>query len=136
MKRLLFTTLFLVSVFAAYAAEPQAEIQFDQTVHDFGSFSDKNAVVSCVFTFKNTGNAPLVINKAIASCGCTVPTYTEEPVQPGKIGEIKVTYNGTGRYPGTFRKIITVMTNAKTRLVRLCIKGDMTDSTVKTGKTE
>ena len=77
-------------------------------------------------TFTNIGDAPLVIHQAVASCGCTVPEYTKEPIMPGKKGTIKVTYNGTGKYPGHFKKSITLRTNAKTEMVRLYIEGDMT----------
>ena len=65
-------------------------------------------------------------HQAVASCGCTVPEYTKEPIMPGKKGTIKVTYNGTGKYPGHFKKSITLRTNAKTEMVRLYIEGDMT----------
>lgn len=128
MKRtLLLLAALLFSLSFAFAEEPQPEISFDKTVHNFGTFSEKNPVQTCTFTFKNTGKAPLIILQAIASCGCTVPEYTEQPVAPGKTGTIKITYDGTGRYPGHFKKIITVNSNAKQRLVRLCIEGDMTE---------
>jgi hypothetical protein len=81
--------------------------------------------VKCTFTFTNTGDKPLVINQAVASCGCTVPTYTKTPVQPGESGTINVTYNGTGKFPGHFRKTITIRSNAKTEMVRLTIEGNM-----------
>ncbi|MBO4593079.1 MAG: DUF1573 domain-containing protein [Bacteroidaceae bacterium] len=105
--------------------EPQAEIKFDKLSYDFGQFSEDKAVVSCVFTFTNVGDAPLVISQCVASCGCTVPVYTEKPVEPGKTGQIKVTYNGRGRVTGPFKKIITVMSNAKSKMVRLSIQGEM-----------
>ena len=107
-------------------AQGQAEIKFDKTTHNFGSFSEKEPVVSCTFTFTNVGDTPLVIHQAMASCGCTVPTYTQEPVLPGKTGTIKVTYNGTGRLPGHFKKSVSLRTNAKTEMMRLFIEGDMT----------
>ena len=113
----------LLSVISTYA---QAEIKFDKTTHDFGTFSENSPVVSCTFTFSNVGNAPLVIHQAVASCGCTVPDYTKEPILPGQKGTIKVTYNGTGKYPGHFKKSITLRTNAKTEMLRIYIEGDMT----------
>ena len=112
-------------------ASAQAEIKFDKVSHNFGSFSESNPIVSCLFKFKNTGKAPLVINQAIASCGCTVPTFTEKPIAPGDSGVVKVTYNGQGRYPGRFKKVVTVMSNAKSRLVRLYIEGNMTENAKK-----
>lgn len=127
MKRVLTATLMVMLMFGvALADEPQAEIVFDKSVHNFGTFTEDNPVQTCTFTFKNTGKAPLVIIQAIATCGCTVPTYTDKPVPPGGTGIIEVTYNGKGRYPGHFKKVITVNTNAKQRLVRLAIEGEMT----------
>lgn len=108
------------------SAQNVADVKFDKTTHDFGTFSENNPVVACTFTFTNIGDAPLVIHQAVASCGCTVPEYTKEPVMPGKKGTIKITYNGTGKYPGHFKKSITLRTNAKTELVRLYVEGDMT----------
>lgn len=103
----------------------QAQIKFDKTAHDFGKFSEEDPIVKCTFTFTNTGDKPLVINQAVASCGCTVPTYTKTPVLPGEQGTINVTYNGTGKFPGHFRKTITIRSNAKTEMVRLTIEGNM-----------
>ena len=107
-------------------AEDKAELTFEKTTHDFGTFSENDPVVTCVFTFKNTGKSPLVIHQAVASCGCTVPEYTKEPIKPGEGGKITVTYNGAGRFPGRFRKTISVHSNADNELVRLYIKGEMT----------
>lgn len=117
----------LFAILPAVAEEPQAEIKFDKIVHDFGKFSEENSIVSCTFSFTNTGNAPLIINQCVASCGCTIPTYSDKPIEPGKTGSIKVTYNGKGRVAGQFKKIITVMTNAKNKMTRLCIQGEMTE---------
>ena len=116
----------MLGIGISYASAQTADIKFDKTTHDFGTFSENNPVVSCVFTFTNIGDAPLVIHQAVASCGCTVPDYTKEPILPGKTGTIKVTYNGTGKYPGHFKKSITLRTNAKTEMLRLYIEGNMT----------
>lgn len=128
MKRILFLLVILVMETGFMTAQGQADIKFDQTTHDFGTFSEKDPIVTCVFTFTNIGDAPLVIHQAVASCGCTVPQYTKEPVLPGKQGTIKVTYNGRGRYPGHFRKSITLRSNARKEMMRLYIEGDMTAS--------
>ncbi len=106
----------------------EASIVFDKTTQDLGTFSEDDPIVKCTFTFTNEGNAPLVIHQAIASCGCTVPTYTRMPVKPGEKGKMEVTYNGSGKYPGRFKKSITVRTNAKEPMVKLYITGVMTAS--------
>ena len=121
---LLFT---LCTTFAA-AQQKQAEIKFDKVSYDFGTFSENNAVQQCVFTFTNIGNAPLVVNQAVASCGCAVPSYTKAPIAPGKKGQIKVTYNGKGKFPGHFKKTITIRTNGVTEMTRLYIEGVMEEA--------
>ena len=128
MKKVLLLTMMLICGMTSAMAQKPAEIKFEKIVHDFGTFSEKNPVVSCSFAFQNVGEEPLVINQAIASCGCTVPEYTKTPVKPGEKGEIKVTYNGTGKFPGHFKKSITVRTNGAVEMTRLYIEGDMEEA--------
>ena len=129
MKRILIVAfLFIAFAGLASAQEKQAKIDFDKITHDFGTFSESNPTQECVFTFTNKGDAPLVINQALASCGCTVPAYTKEPIAPGKKGEIKVTYNGRGKFPGHFKKSITVRCSGKPEMVRLYIEGVMEEA--------
>ena len=122
MKKIFIMTLLLICGMTSAMAQ---EIKFDKLTHNFGTFSEKDPVVSCVFTFTNVGDAPLVINQAVASCGCTVPEYTKTPIKPGEKGEIMVTYNGAGKFPGHFKKSITVRTNGKVEMTRLYIEGTM-----------
>lgn len=128
MKKIIMMTLMLVCGMTAVMAQKPAQIKFDKTVHNFGTFSEKEPKVTCTFTYTNIGETPLVINQAVASCGCTVPEYTKTPVQPGEKGEIKVTYNGTGKFPGHFKKSITVRTNGAVEMTRLYIEGDMVEA--------
>lgn len=124
-KILILIMMFVVAFNIASAQQPVAQISFDKVVHDFGTFNEDDGAQKCEFTFTNTGDAPLVINQAVASCGCTVPSYTKTPIQPGEQGEIKVTYNGKGKFPGHFKKTITIRSNAETEMVRLYIEGNM-----------
>ena len=124
MKKI-FLLLMMLASLVAYAQQEQPEIKFDKTVHNFGTFSEKTPVQTAVFAFTNIGKAPLIINQAIASCGCTIPSYTKEPIMPGEKGTVKVTYNGKGKVPGHFKKSITMRTNGKVEMVRLYIEGDM-----------
>lgn len=117
----------MVCLSLAVMAQKDAQIKFDKITHNFGTFSEKNPVQECVFTFTNVGEKPLVINQAVASCGCTIPKYTKQPVMPGQKGEIKVTYNGAGKFAGHFKKTITVRTNGAVEVTRLYVEGDMTE---------
>lgn len=124
MKKLILTTILSIFAMVTFAAG-EAEIKFEKTSHDFGTFSESSPKVTCVFKFTNTGDKLLVIHQAIASCGCTVPQYPKEPIKPGEGGEIIVTYDGAGKFPGHFKKSITLRTNAKQEIVRLYVEGDM-----------
>lgn len=117
----------LVMGFTTATAQKPAQIKFDKTIHNFGSFSEAAPKVTCIFEYTNIGEQPLVINQAVASCGCTVPEYTKAPVKPGEKGQIKVTYNGEGKFPGHFKKSITIRTNGAIEMTRLYIEGDMTE---------
>lgn len=127
-KVLLLAFILLANISIAMAQRSVAEIKFDTTVYNFGSFSEDDPIQKCSFTFTNVGTAPLVINQAVGSCGCTIPTYTKKPIKPGEKGEIQVTYKGRGLYPGHFKKTITVRTNGDPSMVRLYIEGTMTES--------
>lgn len=105
----------------------QAKISFDKLTYNFGTFSENTPVQKCTFTFTNDGDKPLIINQAVASCGCTVPQYTKTPVKPGEKGTITITYNGKGKFPGHFKKTITVRTNGVPEMTRLYIEGVMTE---------
>ena len=125
MKRIILALTMLVAM-VTYASA-QAEIKFEKVVHDFGTFEETSPVQKATFTFTNVGNKPLVINQAIASCGCTVPSYTKQPIAPGQKGQISVTYNGRGMFPGHFKKSITIRTNGNVEMSRIYIEGVMNE---------
>ena len=126
MKKAIFISLLSLFCFCSFAiGAGEAEIKFEKTSHNFGTFPESSPKVTCSFKFTNTGDNLLVIHQAIASCGCTVPQYPKEPIKPGESGEIVVTYNGAGKFPGHFRKSITLRTNAKQEIVRFYVEGDM-----------
>lgn len=124
MKQFLSSLFLAIGTLAASAAEPAVE--FPELVHDFGTIAEDAGAVSHEFTFTNTGDAPLMIVNASASCGCTRPDFPKKPVKAGKSDRIKVTYLPAGR-PGEFNKTVTVKTNAKkAKKVTLRIKGFVT----------
>lgn len=101
------TLLLLIATGSALAGPT---ITFPTKTHDFGTINEEDGTASYNFVFYNKGDAPLIILKAVASCGCTTPLFTKEPIAPGTSSTIKVTYNTLGR-PSTFHKTITVYTN-------------------------
>ncbi|GAB2778458.1 DUF1573 domain-containing protein [Salinimicrobium soli] len=92
---------------------------FEETEYDFGTI-EQGTPQEHTFTFTNTGKAPLVITNASSSCGCTVPTYTKEPVAPGETGELLVKFNGSGQNQVT--KTVNITANTETGKEQLKIK--------------
>lgn len=96
-------------------------IAYVETEYDFGTVTE-GEVVDHVFKFTNTGDAPVILSQVSASCGCTTPDYTKEPVLPGQEGEIKVSFNSLGQV-GVQQKIVSIMSNADNRITTVQIKG-------------
>lgn len=122
MKKIFSTLCMALTAVAMMAQQPV--ITFEKTEHDFGKIHEENGRVSVVFEFKNEGMAPLVLSNVRASCGCTTPTWTKEPVEPGQTGSITVTYNPNGR-PGRFQKTVTITSNATEATKKVYIKGEV-----------
>lgn len=101
------------------------QIQFEKTVHDFGAIVEEKGSVTYEFKFTNTGNAPLVINNVVASCGCTTPGWSGQPIAPGKSGFVKAEFNPINR-PGSFSKTLQVESNStQNPVLTLYIKGNV-----------
>lgn len=123
---LLMAVLFcLPLVNQAQRATTKSRITFEKTQHDYGTFKEELGVQTYSFNFKNDGTEPLIINNVQASCGCTTPEWTRQPVAPGGKGLIKVSYDPRNR-PGVFSKTISVSTNAENPNVVLTIMGNVT----------
>jgi len=95
---------------------------FAEMDHDFGTFRESDGNIMHDFSFTNTGKTPLIINGVKASCGCTTPEWTREPLLPGKTGTIRVSFNPKGR-PGSFNKTIQVTSNAEVPSMTLTVRG-------------
>lgn len=124
MKQIIFIFMAILLATGMASAQKKAVISADETSHDFGQIKEADGKVSTTFVIKNIGEAPLVITRVIASCGCTTPEWTKEPIAPGQTGNIKITYDPKGR-PGPFSKTISVYSNGKTGSFILTIRGEV-----------
>lgn len=98
---------------------------WDKIEHDFGAIP-QGKPVTAVFKVKNKSKSPLIFTSVSASCGCTTPSYTKEPIAPGKTGEITATFNAMA--PGEFTKQVAVVTNLSTEQVLLRLKGKVEEA--------
>jgi hypothetical protein len=88
---------------------PLPTMDFQKTEHDFGTINE-GQVVEYTYAFKNTGSAPLIIQNAQGSCGCTVPDWTKEPIPAGGTGFVKAKFDSNGK-PNIQNKTVTVTAN-------------------------
>lgn len=84
-------------------------LKFDKEIYDFGKIKDGDKV-SYSYSFTNTGKSPLIITDAVASCGCTIPSWPKKPINPGQKEAIKVIFNSAGK-SGLIDKQITITAN-------------------------
>ncbi|WP_296312191.1 DUF1573 domain-containing protein [Winogradskyella sp. UBA3174] len=134
MKRTFNIAILLVLALSFFNAAPTefdkydskvAIIKFKTEIINYGTIA-QNSDGTRIFTFTNTGEAPLLITKVITSCGCTVPSYSKAPIQPGATGELEIKYNT--KKLGAFTKTITVTSNAEGGHKILKIKGNIVAS--------
>ena len=107
----------------ALKAQDSPGLSFEFEEFDFGTLNEGDDA-SVDFVFKNTGSEKLILTDVRASCGCTTPFWSKEPVMPGETGRITAKYATQGR-PGNFNKAITVTSNAGEETKRLFIKGNV-----------
>jgi hypothetical protein len=88
---------------------PLPVFEFETMDHDFGTINEGD-VVDFTYKFKNTGDAPLIIQEAQGSCGCTVPNWPKDPIAPGATGEITAKFNSKGKQD-LQNKTVTVTAN-------------------------
>ena len=96
---------------------------FEQEEHNFGQIRDGD-IVSHTFRFTNTGEAPLIISKATAACGCTVPQWPRQPIPVGGSGEIKVQFDSSNK-PGMQNKVVTITANTESKVKKLLIRAQV-----------
>jgi len=118
-KAILFAVAFVAFATVSFA---QGVLKFKSEKHDFGKV-DQGKPATHSFEFVNTGNQPVVISNAQASCGCTTPDWTKDPILPGKTGFVKATYNAAA--VGPFNKSVTVVSNAETPSLVLTLSGEV-----------
>lgn len=123
MKKILFLLIAVVMAAFAVEAKSKAEIKFDAVSHDFGTIRAAGGKVTATYKFTNTGDKPLVVvSVSNGGCGCTVPSYPKMPIEPGKTGEISITFDPRGR-SGEFERVVKVRTNAGSARQKLIFSG-------------
>ncbi len=130
-KAVLFLSAFIfsLSLFAQTATTPAAAqktaadaVKFTEMTYDFGKIK-QGVPVNHDFNFTNISSGPIVIESAIASCGCTTPVKPEGAVPKGKDSKINAGFNAAN--PGPFNKTITVKVAGIDAPIQLRITGEV-----------
>ena len=122
MKKILI--ILLLSSVALYG---KSGIKFNTLEHNFGSIS-QDSVVTARFTFRNTGNSVLVIERVRTSCGCTSVLLSSRKLNPGEQGTLEIAFDSMG-YSGRVTRSITVYTNdPSNKEVRLKIRANVLET--------
>jgi hypothetical protein len=112
--------LTLVFLFTAYFAGAQNTegqtpaqsspdvLKFKELEHDFLKIPQGKPVFH-FFEIENTGKETIKLDNVQASCGCTTPEWSHDPIEPGATAKIKIGYNAAAE--GAFEKYITVTYN-------------------------
>jgi hypothetical protein len=98
-----------------------AKMNFEETIYDFGEV-DEGAVVKHVFEFTNTGKVPLVINNAHSTCGCTIPHWPKEAVDPGQSAKISVEFDTKAKSDFQEKPVI-ITANTYPNTTKVYLKG-------------
>lgn len=122
MRQLVIVTSILFAFVISVNAQSGPKFNFEESEFDFGTIKEESGFAEHKFVFTNTGAAPMVIQGVRASCGCTTPAWSKEPIAPGEKGFVTARYNPKNR-PGPFRKSLTVTSNADPSRTVLYIKG-------------
>jgi len=125
MKKLSFVLVMCLASMTLKSQYSITALKFSETQHDFGVFREEAGRQTYNFIVTNAGNQPLVIQKVTASCGCTTPEWTRQPIPPGGQGKVTAIYDPANR-PGFFDNTLTVYTNTKPASTTLTIKGEVT----------
>jgi len=124
MKKYLSLIPLLVFCAVLNAQYAQTKMKVSETEHDFGKFKEEAGRQTFDFIVTNTGTDPLVIQNVVASCGCTTPEWTKQPIPAGGSGKVTAIYDPKDR-PGIFNKTLSVYSNSKPEVVVLVIKGEV-----------
>jgi hypothetical protein len=132
MKKMLSIAVLLLTTLIVQAQNnnPNGPVfKFMEETHDFGNIKE-GPQAQVDFNFINGGKEPLIIQNCSASCGCTTPNWTKDPIMPGQKGKITVKYDTKGRV-GSFNKTVYIASNARGDKERyeIYIKGNVISET-------
>ena len=132
MQKIIFYTLLNLSlVFYGCSENKPLEVGQKTTMEIDSVFNAgtvvKGEIIHATFKVRNTGDYPLVFGEVRASCGCTVPSKPQKPIQPGETSQITAEVNTANLTSKQIIKSVTTMSNTKPNIHLLEIKAKIDD---------
>jgi hypothetical protein len=137
MKRTLGVLILMVVFVSSYGQEavddnaPGPRVVFVEDAFNFGDIQQGDKVEH-TFEFENAGDEPLILSNVLTTCGCTASDWPREPILPGELASLKVTFNSAGKI-GVQNKIITIVSNAVNSRERIRITTNVLPKTDQEG---
>jgi len=123
MKQVMIAFILCLASVASFAqVKPDEVVKFKEVKYDFGKIK-QGVPVNHEFVFTNMGTHPVIIENAMASCGCTTPSWPQQPILKGKSANIKAGFNAAA--VGPFDKTITVKVRGFDMPLTLRIVGEV-----------
>ena len=99
-------------------------LEFEETSHDFGLMVQGERL-PYKFKCTNTGGADAIISDVTSTCGCTIPSWTKQPIKPGEKGEVEVILNTGGKPAGFISKTVNVLANTEPNTIKLEVSAEI-----------
>ena len=123
-RRILLSVMSLLWAGMLSAQDPPRLVVREKLI-DFGTRSLSQGDTTVVFHYKNEGDSALVISRVAATCTCVVPEFSTEPLQPGDSATISARISPY--HNGRFSKTLVIVNNSPETLIRVAIRGQITD---------
>lgn len=109
-----------------YCAGP--ELQLECYEYDFGDVPRRGGDLHLRLRYRNVGDTPLVLTRIITSCSCLKSDFSKRPLSPGAEGELELIYQPLKAAPGTFNKVVQILSNAESGRQLITIRGNSVDT--------
>lgn len=118
----------------ALSAQESPKLVLTEKAIERGSFPISDGVQTFVFHYKNEGDSALVVSRIIPGCSCVVPKYSTEPLMPGDSTTFTVLF--TPPHVGRFSQMLTICSNGVKPILRVYIRGFVTEAEERDSKKE
>jgi hypothetical protein len=115
----------MLVILLAACARPEEPVMEVADLHDFGAIT-KGEVAVVELPLRNTGNAPLLIEALVTTCGCTSAEISTMTILPGEEATLRLSYDSAAHENdmGPLERRIFVISNApeaKDKMIRLLV---------------